>query len=122
MEAMELSTALVIGSNCLLAGLVLMMATKLWRWRSELVRLTVWLRLMAIEDGDDSNAGSSAAIATRRMGLALMMKRSNIAETRLKIARLKLVSHQVNQLLTLARLLIVVSRRRRQTSRAVRRP
>ncbi|MBE9064868.1 hypothetical protein [cf. Phormidesmis sp. LEGE 11477] len=117
---MASSTVLaVIAGNCLLAALVMLMIKKVWRWRCELTRLTAWLRSVGGESGaghSADNAANAVAIASQQMGLALMMRRSHIAETRLRLARLKLISHQINQLLGLIRLLIVIGQRHRRKS------
>ena len=117
---MESSTVLaIIGSNCLLSALVLAMAVKLWCWRCDLVRLTAWLPSLverSIYDRIDSDGHNSLEMVSKQIGLALMVKRSHIAETRLRVSRLKLISYQVNQLLELLRFLILVSRRRRRAS------
>lgn len=99
---MDLPVLLVVAANCLLAGLVLWLAIVLWRWRCELSRLTDWLQSV--------NADSSAASAPQRMGLALMVRRSQLIETRLGLARLQLLSHRLSQLLGLVRWLILVGR------------
>ncbi|EDX85488.1 hypothetical protein S7335_3189 [Synechococcus sp. PCC 7335] len=46
-----------------------------------------------------------------------MVKRSHIAATRLQLTRLRLISHQINQLLGLMRLLMMISRRRRRSGK-----
>lgn len=108
----------IIGGNCLLAVLVIVMAIKLWCYRCELARLTAYLALIAESSAYDSvgsGASNSVEIVSRQIGLALMLKRSHITETRLQLTRLKLISHQINQVLSLMRLLIVIGRRRRRT-------
>ncbi|WP_157620196.1 hypothetical protein [Synechococcus sp. PCC 7335] len=96
------------------------MAIKLWCYRCELARLTAWLAAMTesgVYDSDGRSASNSVEIASRRIGLTLMVKRSHIAATRLQLTRLRLISHQINQLLGLMRLLMMISRRRRRSGK-----
>ncbi|MEM8502046.1 MAG: hypothetical protein AAF716_02710 [Cyanobacteria bacterium P01_D01_bin.1] len=98
---------LVVVVNCVLAGLVLWLAVGLWRWRGDLVRLTDWLRLL--------DATRSVATASSQVGLALVVRRSQLMETRLSLARLQLISRQLDQLLRLVGWLIQVGRWRRRS-------
>ncbi len=99
---------IVVGSNCLLAALVLAAAVGLWRWRCDLAQLTDWLGLQT---------SLQSVPAARQLGLALMVRRSHLIETRLGLARLMLISRQAtqlsSQLSSLVRLLLWAERRRR---------
>ena len=101
---------LVVVVNCLLAGLVLWLTAVLWRWRDELARLTDWLRSHAAAD--------SVAVKSQQMGLALMVRRSQLIEAKLGLTRLQLMSRQLSQLLRLLSWLIQISRWRRPRRRS----
>jgi hypothetical protein len=101
---------LVVVVNCLLAGLVLWLTAVLWRWRDELARLTDWLQSHAAAD--------SVAVKSQQMGLALMVRRSQLIEAKLGLTRLQLMSRQLSQLLRLLSWLIQISRWRRPRRRS----
>ncbi|MGB3786959.1 MAG: hypothetical protein WA949_03045 [Phormidesmis sp.] len=98
---------IVFGSNCLLAGIVLAMTVRLWRWRCDLAQMTDWLR----------TSPRSVPATAQQLGLTLMVRRSQLVETRLGLAQLMLMSRQATQLsrqlLSLIRLLRWAERRRR---------
>ena len=101
---------LVVVVNCLLAGLVLWLTAVLWRWRSELVWLTGWLR--------SPGTANSVAVTSQQMGLTLMVRRSQIMEAKLGLTRLQMMSRQLSQLLRLLSWLIQISRWRRSRRRS----
>jgi len=81
----------VISLNCLLAVLVSYMALGLWRWRCQLQQLTAQLHSMTI--------------APKQVGYAITLKRVQLAEARLGLARLQQRSQQARQTLQLVKLL-----------------
>lgn len=91
---------IVIGLNGLLAIGVLLLARQLWRWRSRLESLTTSLEAIELIPGETS--------------YALTLRRVQLVEARLGVARFQLRSrqlqHQLKQLLRLLWLLRLVLR------------
>lgn len=81
----------VIVINCLLAALVSGLAIGLWRWRCQLQQL--------------ANRLQQASVSPKQMGYSFMLRRVQLAETRLGLARLQQRSQQGKQALQLLKLL-----------------
>ncbi len=91
----ESSMLSVICFNCLLAVLMGWLAYRLWQWRCRrLTQLTVWLR-----------HGASVSAYRGELGYAIALKRVQLAEARLGLARWQLRSRQARQVLRFVRFL-----------------
>ncbi|MEO0769317.1 MAG: hypothetical protein AAFY72_07770 [Cyanobacteria bacterium J06649_4] len=89
------SVQVAVALNCLLAVLVVALAYGLWRWRCQLVQLADWLEQVEPRVG----------LSPKQVGYGLALKRVEIAQTRLEVAKLQKRSHQIHQLVRLLRLL-----------------
>ena len=77
----------VIGVNCMIASLVCLAASKLWRWRQNLQQLTHSLEASL----------EAFNLAPGEWRYALTYQRLNLAQTRFALARLQQRSHQIHQ-------------------------
>ncbi|MEM9091424.1 MAG: hypothetical protein AAGC93_22130 [Cyanobacteria bacterium P01_F01_bin.53] len=94
---------IVIGLNSLLALGVCWLTHGLWQWRRGLINFNSWLQ----------SAQQSSQDKPQQMGYDLIVKRAQIAQTRLDLARWRLRSrrlHQVIQLISLFRSLLLYRR------------
>jgi hypothetical protein len=89
---------IVIGLNCLLAALVFGLVRLFWYWRCAVAQLNVELNVQLtaqLHSHKDSN--HKASLSPQQMGYALTRRRTQIAETRLLVARWQMRSRQLKQ-------------------------
>lgn len=105
---------IVIGLSVLLIAGVLWLAKRLWRWRAQLVLLNQQIERQPLEgltSGPLSHLSYQAPQTRasqrvpREIGYELMLRRSQIAQTRLDVARWQLRSRQIRQVLQFLRLM-----------------
>lgn len=105
---------IVIGLSVLLIAGVLWLAKRLWRWRAQLVLLNQQIERQPLEgltSGPLSHLSHQAPQTRasqrvpREIGYELMLRRSQIAQTRLDVARWQLRSRQIRQVLQFLRLM-----------------
>ncbi|MEO1791509.1 MAG: hypothetical protein AAFR25_04695 [Cyanobacteria bacterium J06629_19] len=90
----------VIICNCLIALLITYLAVGLWKWRTGLQQLTHRLQ--------------NISLSPRELSYVLTLRRLQLVETRLGMAKIKLRSRQVRQglrLIQLLRILLAYQRR-----------
>ncbi|PZO21302.1 MAG: hypothetical protein DCF25_04995 [Leptolyngbya foveolarum] len=85
--------------NAMIAAAVWWLAYRLWRWRNYLISLNQALR--------------QTSISPQAAGYGLMLKRAQIAQTRLTLAQIQTRSQQMIQTLRTIRMLQSVLRYRR---------
>lgn len=85
-----------------LALIILWLALGMWRWRSQLQLLTVWLE--------------QQHLSPQQMGYAIALQRAQVVSARLSIAQWQLLTRQLAQWVKLLRLLrwILIYRMRKR--------
>ncbi len=83
-----------VSLNVMIAASVGWLAYRLWRWRNHLILLTHVLR--------------QASVSPQAVRYSLMLKRAQIAQARLSLARIQARSQQVIHMLKLIRILQTV--------------
>jgi hypothetical protein len=91
---------IVIGLNCLLAMLIFGLVRLFWQWRCALAKLNDQLHCHEANyhgaNRHQTNA-PQASLSPQQMGYALTRRRTQIAETRLMVARWQVRSRQLKQ-------------------------
>jgi hypothetical protein len=90
---------IVIGLNCLLAALVFGLVRLFWHWRCAVAQLNGQLnaQLHRHEANRQQFNAHKALLSPQQMGYALTRHRTQIAETRLLVARWQMRSRQLKQ-------------------------
>lgn len=97
---------IVIGLNCVLAALILGLVRLFWQWRCALAKLND--QLHCHEANRHQANAQHASLSPQQMGYELTRRRTQIAETRLMVARWQMRSRQIKQTWQLLQILRTV--------------